>query len=99
MMWCVVWTCRLVGTDEENKRLKIEMSEMKARHKVELQQVQKKMEQEMEEVHQRCAACAHVEECSGERSMQSLRAAENSKMDIRACGLIFSSLLFYFCVE
>ena len=50
----LVWCCRLVATDEENKRLKIEMSEIKARHKIELQQVQKKMEQEMEDVHQRC---------------------------------------------
>ena len=57
--WSVLSVYRLVATDEENKRLKIEMSEVKARHKIELQQVQKKMEQEMEEVHQRCA-CVHV---------------------------------------
>lgn len=102
MMWCVVWTYRLVATDEENKRLKIEMSEMKARHKVELQQVQKKMEQEMEEVHQRCAACTctrRLGERDGSDIHASLGAAESSKMDIRAGRLIFSSLLFYFCVE
>ena len=60
-VWCGLSVCRLVATDEENKRLKIEMSEIKARHKIELQQVQKKMEQEMEEVHQRCVcACARI---------------------------------------
>ena len=60
-VWCGLSVCRLVATDEENKRLKIEMSEIKARHKIELQQVQKKMEQEMEEVHQRCV-CVHMQE-------------------------------------
>ena len=60
-VWCGLSVCTLVATDEENKRLKIEMSEIKARHKFELQQVQKKMEQEMDEVHQRCVrTCART---------------------------------------
>lgn len=83
MMWCVVWTYRLVATDEENKRLKIDMSEMKARHKVELQQVQKKMEQEMEEVHQRCAACTCTRMLGrdGRDIHASLGAAESSTVE------------------
>ena len=45
--------CRIVSTDEENKSLKIEMSELRARQKVELDQARKKMEKEMEQVHER----------------------------------------------
>ena len=51
---------RLVATDEENKRVKNEMSELKARHKIEVERtkaevelVQKAKEEEMEEVHKR----------------------------------------------
>ena len=44
---------RLVATEEENKRLKNEMSEMRARHKLELQRIQESKEEEMEEVHKR----------------------------------------------
>ena len=51
---------RLVATDEENKRVKNEMSELKARHRVELdrakqeiEEVQRAKEEEMEEVHKR----------------------------------------------
>jgi 5-azacytidine-induced protein 1 len=51
---------RLVATDEENKRVKNEMSELKARHKVELERakseievIQHAKEDEMEEVHKR----------------------------------------------
>ena len=40
-------------TDEENKQLKIEMSELRARHKVELERMRKGKEREMEEVHER----------------------------------------------
>ena len=46
---------RLVATDEENKRVKNEMSELKARHKIEVERtkaevelVQKAKEEEME---------------------------------------------------
>ena len=51
---------RLVATDEENKRVKNDMSELKARHKIEVERakaevnlVQKAKEEEMEEVHKR----------------------------------------------
>ena len=51
---------RLVTTDEENKRIKTEMSEMKARHRIELErckddkeEVRRQKDQELDEVHQR----------------------------------------------
>ena len=43
----------MVGTEEENKQLKIEMSELRARHKVELERVRKGKDKELEEVHER----------------------------------------------
>ncbi|XP_062502627.1 centrosomal protein of 131 kDa-like [Corticium candelabrum] len=44
---------RLVATEEESKRMKSEMSEMKARHKVEMEQVTKDKESELNEIHDR----------------------------------------------
>ncbi|XP_074648896.1 centrosomal protein of 131 kDa-like [Tubulanus polymorphus] len=51
---------RIVATDEENKRVKNEMSEQKAKHRIELERakseievIQKAKEEEMEEVHKR----------------------------------------------
>lgn len=44
---------RLVYTEEENKSLKTELSELRARHKIELERVQKEKEKEMEQVHER----------------------------------------------
>ena len=44
---------RLVATEEENKRLKNEMSEMRARHKLELSRIKESKDEEMEEVHKR----------------------------------------------
>ena len=44
---------RLVTTDEDNKRLKTELSEMKARHRLEIERITREKEQEMEEVHKR----------------------------------------------
>lgn len=43
----------LVATEEESKRMKSEMSEMKARHKVEMEQVTKDKESELNEIHDR----------------------------------------------
>ena len=40
-------------TDEDNKRLKTELSEMKARHRLEIERVTREKEQEMDEVHKR----------------------------------------------
>ena len=42
-----------MSTEEENRQLKIEMSELRARHKVELQRVEKDKGKEMEAVHER----------------------------------------------
>ena len=59
---------RLVATEEENKHVKMEMSELKARHQVELdyakaniEAVEKAKDNEMEEVHKRCVRVARDE--------------------------------------
>ncbi len=51
---------RIVATEEENRRVKNQMSELKAQHKIEVERakgeieiVQKAKEEEMEGVHQR----------------------------------------------
>jgi len=51
---------RIVSTDEENKRLKAEMAELRARHRAELERtrrevdlVAKAKDDEMEQVHKR----------------------------------------------
>lgn len=44
---------RLVSTEEENRRIKIEMSELRARHRLELERAQREKERELEEVHSR----------------------------------------------
>ncbi|XP_019370560.1 PREDICTED: centrosomal protein of 131 kDa, partial [Gavialis gangeticus] len=44
---------RLVGTEEENKRLKVEMSEMRARQRLELDRIAREKDAELEEVHRR----------------------------------------------
>ncbi|KAI8500064.1 hypothetical protein Bbelb_223810 [Branchiostoma belcheri] len=44
---------RLVATEEENRRVKNEISEMRARHKMELDRITREKEEEMEEVHKR----------------------------------------------
>ncbi|XP_067860069.1 centrosomal protein of 131 kDa isoform X2 [Heptranchias perlo] len=44
---------RLVSTEEENKRLKTEMSEVRARHRLEAERITKEKEEELEEVHKR----------------------------------------------
>ena len=44
---------RLVSTEEENKRLKAEMAELRARQRLELDRVMRDKEEELEEVHKR----------------------------------------------
>ncbi|KFQ98658.1 5-azacytidine-induced protein 1 [Nipponia nippon] len=44
---------RLVGTEEENKRLKAEMAEIRARQRLELDRVAREKDKELEEVHRR----------------------------------------------
>ncbi|NXV45670.1 CP131 protein, partial [Uria aalge] len=54
---------RLVGTEEENKRLKAEMVEMRARQRLELDMVVREKDKELEEVHRRVkTAVARKEE-------------------------------------
>ena len=48
-----IFPFRLVTTDEDNKRLKIEMSELRAKHRLEVERINNAKEQEMEEVHKR----------------------------------------------
>ncbi|NXF36589.1 CP131 protein, partial [Nyctibius bracteatus] len=60
---------RLVGTEEENKRLKAEMVEMRTRQRLELDRVAQEKDRELEEVYRRVkTAVARKEE-----SMSSLR--------------------------
>ncbi|PFX32011.1 centrosomal protein of 131 kDa-like [Stylophora pistillata] len=67
---------RLVTTDEDNKRLKTEVSEMKARHRLEIDRVTREKEQEMEEVHKRVRqAIAKKEE-----TMKTLREQHQAAM-------------------
>ncbi|XP_051888747.1 centrosomal protein of 131 kDa isoform X4 [Pristis pectinata] len=47
---------RLVSTEEENKRVKTEMSEMRARQRLEIERITKEKEEELEEVHKRVKA-------------------------------------------
>ncbi|NXW37711.1 CP131 protein, partial [Phaetusa simplex] len=63
------FTDRLVGTEEENKRLKAEMVEMRARQRLELDRIVREKDKELEEVHRRVkTAVARKEE-----SVSSLR--------------------------
>ena len=48
-------------TDEDNKRLKTELSEMKARHRLEIERVTREKEQEMDEVHKRSVSSEFVD--------------------------------------
>ncbi|NXN06696.1 CP131 protein, partial [Indicator maculatus] len=47
------FTDKLLGTEEENKRLKVEMAEMRARQRMELDRIVQEKDQELEEVHRR----------------------------------------------
>lgn len=67
---------RLVTTDEDNKRLKTELSEMKARHRLEIERITREKEQEMDEVHKRVKqAIAKKEE-----TMKTLREQHQAAM-------------------
>jgi 5-azacytidine-induced protein 1 len=63
---------RIVATEEENKRLKNEMSELKARHRIELERAKldieaakKVKDEEMEEVHKRSVRTLALVFCYG----------------------------------
>ncbi|NXO04982.1 CP131 protein, partial [Rhinopomastus cyanomelas] len=63
------FTDRLLGTEEENKRLKAEMAELRARQRLELDRVAREKDQELEEVHRRVKAAVMKKE----ESVSSLR--------------------------
>lgn len=44
---------QLVRTDEENRRMKVEVSEVRARLRLEVERITKEKEEELAEVHQR----------------------------------------------
>ncbi|KAM6245460.1 LOW QUALITY PROTEIN: centrosomal protein of 131 kDa [Porphyrio hochstetteri] len=60
---------RLVGTEEENKRLKAEMMELRARQRLELDRVLQEKDKELEEVHRRVKSAV----LRKEESVSSLR--------------------------
>ncbi|XP_009579484.1 PREDICTED: LOW QUALITY PROTEIN: centrosomal protein of 131 kDa-like, partial [Fulmarus glacialis] len=60
---------RLVGTEEENKRLKAEMAEMRARQRLELDRIVWEKDKELEEVHRRVKTAV----VKKEESVSSLR--------------------------
>ncbi|NXN79888.1 CP131 protein, partial [Bombycilla garrulus] len=60
---------RLVGTEEENARLKAEMAELRARQHLELDRLLREKDRELEEVHRRVKAAV----LRKEESMSSLR--------------------------
>ncbi|NXB05822.1 CP131 protein, partial [Cnemophilus loriae] len=68
----VIWqelADRLVGTEEENARLKAEMAELRARQHLELDRLVREKDRELEEVHRRVKAAV----LRKEESMSSLR--------------------------
>ncbi|NXB41739.1 CP131 protein, partial [Leucopsar rothschildi] len=68
----VIWqefADRLVGTEEENARLKAEMAELRARQHLELDRLVQEKDRELEEVHRRVKAAV----LRKEESMSSLR--------------------------
>ncbi|XP_062447436.1 centrosomal protein of 131 kDa isoform X4 [Rhea pennata] len=60
---------RLVGTEEENKQLKAEMAEMRARQRLELDRIVREKDEELEEVHRRVKTAV----VKKEESVNSLR--------------------------
>ena len=65
---------RLVTTDEDNKRLKIEMSELRAKHRLEVERINNAKEEEMEEVHKRVKQAISKKE----ETLNSLRQQKES---------------------
>ncbi|XP_069728579.1 centrosomal protein of 131 kDa isoform X7 [Phaenicophaeus curvirostris] len=71
---------RLVGTEEENKQLKMEMAEMRARQRLELDRVVREKDKELEEVHRRVKA-AVVRKEEGVSSLRKQYEAAVQKAD------------------
>lgn len=66
----------LVTTEEDNKRLKTDISEMRARHRLEIERITKEKEQEMEEVHKRVKQAISKKE----ETMKVLREQQQAAM-------------------
>ena len=67
---------RLVSIEEENKQLKLEMSELRARHRLELEKIGRGKDRDMEEVHERVkVALARKEE-----NLKTLRAQHEAAL-------------------
>ncbi|XP_061471748.1 centrosomal protein of 131 kDa isoform X2 [Rhineura floridana] len=71
---------RLVSTEEENKRLKTEMAELRARQRLELDRVTRDKEEELEEVHKR-VKIAIVKKEEAVNSLRKLHEAAVKRAD------------------
>ncbi|XP_053231469.1 centrosomal protein of 131 kDa isoform X5 [Podarcis raffonei] len=71
---------RLVSTEEENKRLKTEMAELRARQRLELDRVRRDKEEELEEVHKRVKT-AIVKKEEAVNSLRKLHEAAVKRAD------------------
>ncbi|XP_060127916.1 centrosomal protein of 131 kDa isoform X3 [Zootoca vivipara] len=71
---------RLVGTEEENKLLKTEMAELRARQRLELDRVRRDKEEELEEVHKRVKT-AIVKKEEAVNSLRKLHEAAVKRAD------------------
>ncbi|XP_065066186.1 centrosomal protein of 131 kDa-like isoform X2 [Rhopilema esculentum] len=67
---------RLVTTDEDNKRLRNDISELKARQRLEIDRVVKEKEDEMEEVHKRVKMAISKKEETVQMLRHQMQAAE-----------------------
>jgi len=67
---------RLVTTEEDNKRLRTDIHELKARQRLELERVVKEKEEEMEEVHKRVKMAISKKEETVQLLRQQMQAAE-----------------------
>ncbi|XP_020895169.1 centrosomal protein of 131 kDa isoform X2 [Exaiptasia diaphana] len=67
---------RLVATEEDNKRLKTEVSEMRARHRLEVDRITSEKEKEMDQLHQRVKQAISKKE----ETMKTLREQQQAAM-------------------
>ncbi|NWS47376.1 CP131 protein, partial [Probosciger aterrimus] len=72
---------RLVGTEEENKRLKVEMAEMRTRQRLELDRLVQEKDKELEEVHRRVKTAV----LRKEESVSSLRRQYEAALQRATC--------------
>ena len=75
---CLSYACRLIATEEDSRQVKIEMSELKARHKSELERMSRAKERELEEVHERVKQAL----AKKEGNLKSLRAQHEVRVEL-----------------